>query len=55
MHLLSTLIGVFLILQGILAQGNEPGYAVLNGATRLEGSSFGLLGINKTFDYVVRS
>lgn len=29
-------------------------YSQVNGRTRLTGSSFGVLGINATFDYVVR-
>lgn len=30
------------------------GYSQIDGRTRLGGSSFGVLGINATFDYVVR-
>lgn len=29
------------------------GYLQINGQTRLLGSSFGILGVNATFDYVV--
>ena len=31
-----------------------PGYTQVNGVTRLLGSSFGVPGLNLTFDYVVR-
>lgn len=32
----------------------NPGFTQQNGRTRLLGSSFGVLGLNATFDYVVR-
>ena len=38
----------------ISAAWSAPGYTQQNGRTRLIGSSFGVLGINATFDYVVR-
>ena len=38
----------------IPAAWSAPGYTQQNGRTRLIGSSFGVLGINATFDYVVR-
>lgn len=38
----------------ISAVWSAPGYTQQNGRTRLIGSSFGVLGINATFDYVVR-
>lgn len=36
------------------AQSAIFGFTQQNGRTRLVGSSFGVLGINATFDYVVR-
>ncbi|RMZ82627.1 hypothetical protein DV738_g1480, partial [Chaetothyriales sp. CBS 135597] len=36
-----------------LIQGSPLGYSKQDGRTRLDGSSFGVLGINKTFDYIV--
>ena len=36
------------------ARAGIPGYTQVNGATRLLGSSFGVPGLNLTFDYVVR-
>ncbi|RMD40865.1 hypothetical protein DV735_g4272, partial [Chaetothyriales sp. CBS 134920] len=35
------------------SQANPLGYSKQDGRTRLDGSSFGVLGINKTFDYIV--
>ena len=37
----------------VQGQGDPQGYSQRNGRTRLDGSSFGLLGINKTFDYII--
>ena len=36
------------------ARAGIPGYTQVNGVTRLLGSSFGVPGLNVTFDYVVR-
>ena len=39
----------------VLVDAGVPGSSKLSGVTRLLGSSFGVPGINLTFDYVVRS
>ena len=51
MRSLSTLVAVAMLSSGVLGSG----YTQSNGQTKLVGSSFGVLGLNKTFDYVVRS
>ena len=38
----------------VCARAGIPGYTQVNGVTRLLGSSFGVPGLNLTFDYVVR-
>ncbi len=37
----------------LFARAAIPGYTQVNGVTRLLGSSFGVPGLNLTFDYVV--
>ena len=48
-------LGFAIFLSALLVHGCEafPGYTQQNGRTRLLGSSFGVLGVNATFDYVV--
>ena len=45
---------VTLIAFAACSRAGIPGYAQVNGVTRLLGSSFGVPGLNLTFDYVVR-
>lgn len=53
MHVAFALAAAFALLSGVLGQGHPQGYSQQNGRTRLDGSSFGVLGINKTFDYII--
>ncbi|MCJ1449298.1 MAG: hypothetical protein MMC23_009818 [Stictis urceolatum] len=48
-------LGFAIFLSALLVHGCEafPGYTQQNGRTRLLGSSFGVLGVNATFDYVI--
>ena len=38
----------------VCARAGIPGHTRVNGVTRLLGSSFGVPGLNLTFDYIVR-